>query len=76
MQNDSSLWFKIDTIEMVLFNIYTFMLARSVRDTMSGTVKRCGWVGYVFFQQQQDKTLISVRSVFLNYSMQIYSPQT
>ena len=60
LKNDSNLWFKIDTIESVLlfFLFYNYVLARSVRDTMSGTVERCGW-GMVF-QQQQDKTLISV----------------
>ena len=38
LKNDSNLWFKIDTIESVVFLFYNYVLARSIRDTMSGTV--------------------------------------
>ena len=39
LKNNSNIWFKIDTIGSVVFFLFSnYVLARSVRDTMSGTV--------------------------------------
>ena len=75
LKNNSNLWFKIDTIGSVVFFFSLIMCWLAPFETQCQV--QCKGVGGVcFFQQQQDKKLISVRSAFLNYSIQIDSPQT